>query len=242
MKNIIDIHNHILYGVDDGANSLSKSLKMLDLEYQQGVRDVIMTPHYVWGECMPKEDRVKRHFDEIKKEIEKSHPDMNLYLGCEILAFEDIAEYLLEDRIRTMANSNYVLVEFNPTSTFSQMERNIRDILNAGFMPIIAHCERYAALRKRFGRIRKDLIMYLVEMGCYLQVNVESVLNKNRKFVDELIKMEVLHFIASDAHSINHRGVHWDKCVESLKKKYPEYILNIILNENPKKILKNKYI
>lgn len=242
MNKIIDIHNHILYGVDDGSNSLKKSIEMLKREWEQGVREVIFTPHYNWGECMPEEDRVNRHFETLKEEIKKIHPEMKLHLGCEIMAFEDVAEYLMEGRVRSMVNGRYVLVEFYPTDNIRYMERILRDILNAGYTPILAHCERYAALRKRFKRVNKEYIKYLVEMGCYLQVNADSVLNKNFKFVDTLIKMEVLHFIASDAHSINRRGVHWDECVKVLEKKYPKHILDIILYLNPKRVIDNKYI
>lgn len=242
MVDITDIHSHILFQVDDGAPSLKTSLDILEKEYKQGVRNVICTPHYHAGECMPKHDLIKENFSVLKGEADKKFPNLKLYLGNEIMACNDMADMLLSGELFTLADTNYVLVEFYPTVVFSQMEKYIGSLLNNGYIPIIAHCERYKCLRNTLRGINDRNISHLIEMGIYLQVNVTSVFGNEHKFVSKLIEKDYLHLVASDAHSLGRRGVYWEECVDYLEKKYNEEYLNWLLVQNPAKVLKGEYI
>lgn len=242
MTNITDLHNHILYGVDDGAASLESSMEIIKREYEQGVRNIIFTPHFHIGECMPEQEKVESHFDKLKKEVEKVYPDMALFLGNEIMACNDMVSMLEEGKLRTLAGSRYVLVEFYPTVRAAEMEKYLRDLLNGGYIPIIAHCERYSCLRKKIGILNKEMMKHFIEMGVFLQVNASSVFGRDKKFVSKLIQENMLYFIGTDAHSTGRRGVFWEECIEQLQKKCSQGYIRWLLEENPKKVIDDKYM
>lgn len=242
MKGFTDIHSHILYKVDDGARSIENSVEILKKEYEQGVENVILTPHFHAGECMPGTDRVREHYENIKLEAKKLIPEMKIYLGNEIMACNDMVEMLEQKKLFTLADSRYVLVEFYPSVQYSEIEKTMSNLLNGGYIPIIAHCERYKCLRNVFKVINVNYIGHLVEMGAYMQVNSSSVFGRDHKFVEKLADYDFVHFIASDVHNLSTRGVHWDKCIKYLKKKYNKKYIEWLLIENPQKVLAGEYI
>ena len=242
MTGITDIHNHILYQVDDGSDTIETSIKLLQKEYEQGVRNVILTPHFHEGECESDVKKSKRHFEQLKKETGSRFPEMQLYLGNEVMACNDIVQLLNEEKIFTLAGSNYVLVEFYPTVRYAVLERHVSKILNGGYTPIIAHCERYDCLRSRLKVIHEKNIRHLISMGAYMQVNASSVFGRDRRFVSKLIENDFLHLVASDAHSLKYRGVFWEECIKYLEKKYNNEYIEWLLVKNPAKILNGEYI
>jgi protein-tyrosine phosphatase len=242
MRGITDIHSHIMFQVDDGADSVETSIELLEQEYKQGVTRVILTPHYIASHNPVKASFIKERFEQLKDVINEKIPEMKLYLGNEILWCSDAVELLDNGSIFTLADSRYVLVEFYPSVQYSAMERAINLFLNGGYIPIIAHCERYSCLRTTFKVINYNNISHLVEMGAYMQVNVTSVFGRDSKFVSKLIDNDFLHFVASDAHNKITRGIHWNQCIEYLKKKYNEQYIDWLLVENPDKILNGQYI
>lgn len=242
MRGITDIHSHIIFGVDDGARSLDESMEILKQEYAQGVRNVIFTPHFHMGKCTPNPNKIKSNFEKIKSKIKDEEPDMNVYLGNEILACNDMAELLDNGELFTLAQSKYVLVEFETFIDYSSLKKQIGMLLNGGYMPIVAHCERYRCLRKSLNRANVKNIKHLVEMGAYMQVNTTTVFKSDRRFVKTLIDNDILHFIATDTHNLRNRSVYWDKCVRYLEKKYNKDFIKSLLVENPSKILTGEYI
>lgn len=242
MKGITDIHTHIMFRVDDGSDSMEKSLEMLRQEYNQGVTNVILTPHYHVGGCVPDREIVKNRYMELKEKVHTLIPEMNIYLGNEIMACNDMVEMLDAKKVFTLAESSYVLVEFYPGVQYSAMEKFLSTLLNGGYMPVVAHCERYKCLRSSLKVINYKNMEHLIEMGVYMQVNVTSVFGNDHKFIGKLIQNDFLHLVASDAHSLGVRGIYWDKCIKYLSKKYDEEYIESILVTNPKKILENQYI
>ncbi|MCR5704592.1 MAG: hypothetical protein K6G85_08205 [Eubacterium sp.] len=242
MVNLTDLHNHILYGVDDGSDSLETSLEIIKQEYEQGVRNIILTPHFHIGECMPKQEKMQEHFEVLQKAVKKQYPDMKLYLGNEVMACNDMPDLLEEGRILSLAGSRYVLVEFYPTVREKEMERYLMDLISGGYIPIIAHCERYQCLRKKIGVINREQILHLIEMGVYFQVNATSLLGREKKFVLKMMKENFLYFIATDAHSTGRRGVYWDECLKVLEKKFTPGYLQWLLVDNPQKVIEDKYL
>ncbi|MFQ9516156.1 MAG: CpsB/CapC family capsule biosynthesis tyrosine phosphatase [Eubacterium sp.] len=242
MKGITDIHSHIMFQVDDGARTIQESIEMLKAEYEQGVRAVVLTPHYHAGKYMPKTEVIEKRFEQLQTEIRDIIPEMKLYLGNEIMSFGDMVDMLQQGYIRSLAESSYVLVEFYPFIDYSIMEKSLNLLLLGGYIPIVAHCERYKCLRAVFKGIHWKNINHLVEMGAYMQVNVTSVFGKDSKFVSRLIDNDFLHFVASDAHNLGRRGIYWDECVKYLKKKYNTKYIEWLLVENPNRVIAGEYI
>ena len=238
MIGIIDIHNHILYKVDDGARNIEESVKLIDEEYNQGVRKIIFTPHYWTGVYQNDLERLKRRYNEIMPIVKEKYSDLECYLGNEILYTEDVVELVQKNKVLTMAESDYILVEFLPGVDYNVLETRIKKILVSGYKPIIAHCERYKCLFNNIMRIK-----HLSDMGAYIQTNADSVYTfKYRGFVKKLIDNDCLHFIATDAHDLKSRAVNMDKCVKQLQKKYSDEYINWLLVENPQKVIDNQLI
>lgn len=242
MKGITDIHSHILFQVDDGSDSIETSVEILKREYRQGAVNVILTPHFHIGECMPENSLIQEHFEKLQDIVKKEIPEINLFLGNEIMACNDMVRLLDEGRLNTLAGTRFVLVEFYPTVQYEVMVKHISNLLNGGYIPIIAHCERYGCLHASFKKINAKNISHLIEMGAYMQVNAVSVFERESRFVEKLIDNDYLHFIATDAHSLGHRSVYWDKCINHLRKKYNEDYLRWLLIDNPQKVLAGQYL
>lgn len=242
MIGFTDIHNHILFKVDDGADSIEKSIEMIKEEYKQGARSLILTPHYDEESFNLSVDRWNRHFNELKEAVKDIFPDMKLYLGNEVLLCTDMVEKLNAGKILTLAGTRYVLIEFYPMEDYTTIERALSQLVNGGYIPIIAHCERYRAFRKKIGVINKANLDHVVDMGCYLQVNATSVYREDKKFVKKLVENEMLHLIGTDAHSLGKRGIHWKTCIDYLTSEYDERFVEWLIVRNPGMIISGEYI
>lgn len=242
MIKLTDIHNHILFGVDDGAKTVDQSLEMIREEYIQGVRTFVFTPHYDEESCKPPKELLLKNFNELKVRCLEELPDVEVYLGSEVLRCNDMVEKLNNGTIMTMAGSRYVLVEYFPSDSQSLIEMNVSALINGGYTPILAHVERYKAFRKKFVGIDKTFIRHLLEMGCLIQVNASTVYRQDKDFVKKLIKNDFLHLIGTDAHAISTRGIHWKKCVDLLQSKYSKDYVDWLLVRNPKKIILDEFI
>lgn len=171
MKGLYDIHCHILPGVDDGARNMEESLWMLNKEYQEGVRHVILTPHFRYDMFEPHMNIVTRQFMQLRRAaMNIGDEGMRLYLGCELHSSMDMVECLKKGRRLTLAGSRYVLVEFSNGDEKNYIEERVRSLLMNGFIPIIAHVERYKATRNDIGFLTE-----LKDMGAHIQVNADTI-------------------------------------------------------------------
>ena len=238
MNDLFDIHCHILPCVDDGAKSMEMALQLLRMEWQDGVRTVILTPHYRLGMFETSMERIWDAYDELLYRARGI--GMDLHLGCEFHANMDMADTLEARERPTMAGSNYVLCEFSESSDLAFIQERGYHLISRGFIPIFAHIERYTKLTEDF-----DMIAELVDMGCRMQVNAGSILGKDgaatKKFCRKLIKEDLLHFIGSDAHDVKTRIPLIGSCSEYLKKKAGRVYTGKILRDNPSMILTEKY-
>ena len=168
---LIDIHTHILYGVDDGAKDINDSMGLLDEEREQGVDQVILTPHYGPKFGHPDTEVLRKKFEAIREKAYKYYPEIQLYLGSELYYQQGTVSDLKQGKALTMNGTRYVLVEFATSDAYSHIYRAVQDFVYAGYIPILAHVERYKAV---FGHV--DKIVELVETGAYIQINAESLI------------------------------------------------------------------
>ena len=152
----------------------------------------------------------------------------------------DVAERLSIGKAATMAGSKYVLLEFNPMDEWDYIRHGADDMLSQGYFPIIAHVERYANVMK------DDRAKELKQKGCYLQINAASVLGElgwgTKKNCKDMLKNNLVSFIASDAHEDKKRTPRLDKCVKYISKKYGEEMAEKIFATNPMKVIKDQII
>ncbi len=236
MTGYFDIHCHILPGVDDGAKSLEMSMSMLEQEYRDGVRGIILTPHYRETMFEAPGSVIREQYERLKKEAAKVYPDLDLYLGCEFHSNMDLAELVEREERFRMAESDFLLLEFSGRHSSSDIRERTYETLNCGLTPIIAHVERYEPV---LGNL--DFAEELIHMGARLQVNADSVIGLDgrqvKKFCKKLMKYDMISFIGSDAHDLNERASHMGECVRYLEKKMGPAYAEEILIRNPMEII-----
>lgn len=236
-----DIHSHILPGVDDGAETIEESLSMLEIAYKEGTRNIVLTPHYIRGKNNYTKQELDDRLKEVQAEAEEWYPDLNLYLGNEVLYEDGIVDDLKNGLIQTMNGTKYVLVEFNIRISYNELYQAVRKIANARFRPIIAHVERYRCLFKHIERIDE-----LVGLEVTLQMNISSIyggfLDENARWCKQLVKEGYISFFGTDAHDLNDRAPYINDYIGWIRKKCGEDVLQQIFVENPKRMIENQYI
>ena len=228
-----DVHTHIVPGVDDGSDSLEESLEMISQMREQGVLNIVATPHYPDG----KTEKIKDAFDMLKKSVEDKYPDMKLYLGNELLNGPGVIEALKNKTALTIADTKYILVEFLPGDSERKIYNALREYILAGYIPIVAHVERYEALHKNY-----DFLDEIINLGAYIQINTESLVgglfDRRAAYCRKLLENGYVHFLGSDCHGAERRKPLMKGAIEKLK---PEFVnsklAEKILFENPTKML-----
>ncbi|MGN0351058.1 MAG: CpsB/CapC family capsule biosynthesis tyrosine phosphatase [Roseburia sp.] len=232
---MVDIHNHSLFGVDDGAETIETSIAMLQTAYQQGVDTVILTPHYRHGMFAYPTAVIKENYRQLSDKAEQI--GVKIYLGCEYHVNSRIIEYLQNGRCLSLAGGNYVLTEYDYESEYSEIYNQSKHLLMAGYIPVIAHVERYQCIQKKPG-----LCQELSEVGAWIQINAGSVLGKDgrneARCCKKLLQHEWVDVIASDAHGTNKRPNYLRECRSYVEKKCGTDLAGILFEENPRRILK----
>lgn len=197
---MIDVHCHILHGIDDGPATIEDSIQLCRKLYENGIRGVIATPHFISGDQFDAEPvEIREKLALLKNELEKQDIKLDIYPGMEVFAAHDIVKNLKTGRIVTLNDTKYVLIEFS----LNVMPKYAMDLLFSiqleGYMPIIAHPERYSAEFNKSG-----LLEQMVERGILLQVNTGSIMGKHGSRIEKaaagLIRCGLVHIISSDSH------------------------------------------
>ena len=216
---MIDIHNHILYGVDDGSKDLDMSLAMLKEEMEQGVTRVYLTPHQ--NQQTLTGPLLKERYQSFLLELKEKGIDMDIRLGAEIYYYPGLKQDLLSGKALTMDESKYVLVEFS-TRTETNVSEIVYELVMAGFTPIIAHIERYPYLKK-------EDYFDIKEAGGLIQINSSSFSHfSSRGLIKYLLKNDLVDYVATDAHDNSKRKVDFSFVHSYIKKKYPDLYTKLI--------------
>lgn len=238
MRNIVDIHMHILPRIDDGAITMEESITLLQQSVAQGVGTIIVTPHS-WAIDSRGIDLVHARFSELKQTASEKQIPIDLHLGCEMLVYPDTVneciQKLKDGSYPTMAGSNYVLTEFEPYFSQHDMEFCIEKISSAGYLPIIAHAERHE-------HSTVSGVKALKALGAKIQINAYSIVNEpkahTKETADALLSEELVDFIGSDAHRMGHRPPVIRDGITALEKLYSKEYADKIAIENPSLLLR----
>ncbi len=215
----IDMHSHILPGMDDGSRSIGQTLRMLEIAVSEGITAMIATPHNMPGKGCPPGSVVRRKVEELRRTVEQENIPMEIAAGTEYYYREEVLDILEDGDCVTLGNSDCVLVEFEPMAERTYIRNALRNILGLGYTPVIAHVERYAKLMED-----ASVLYDMRKNGILVQVNAMSVTGDNgrqaKKDVRGLLKKGLVDFVATDAHSDGRRAPFMEKCAETLYKKY----------------------
>lgn len=235
---IFDIHCHILPNVDDGAKDGKTTKRMLQRAVEEGIDAIVATPHYSCEMEDEEIEQIRQKFLMIQKWWKEKEPDKELYLGSELYYSEGLIAALERGAALTMNGTRYILVEFPIYLNFQNIKKAVQKLLYAGYIPIIAHVERYERMKKL------EMVSELVDMGALIQVNVSSVIGRNgfkdRFYVMKLIKKHVVHFVGTDAHDTEVRMIRMWACSQYLEKKLGKEKAAQIMEENPRRMLEGE--
>lgn len=241
MQNYIDIHSHILPGVDDGAKDMDETRRMLLIAYEEGIRIIVATPHYMTGNNNKSVQSLMELYEEVNRIAESASEDFHVLLGSELFYSPDLIEDLKNGKALTIDGTRFILVEFLPSASYKEIRDGLNQCIYAGFIPILAHCERYQCLLKN-----PVLVSKLIKLGAYIQVNnssiPRSILDTKARFCHKLIKNEWVHFLGTDSHGAYERIPRAKETVDSIRKKYGEDTVKQLLWDNPMTMLENKHL
>lgn len=233
----IDIHNHTLFGVDDGPQEIAVSEKMLLDAKLQGADAIVLTPHYRRGMFSYPIEDIERNFKELEQIAQTI--GLRLFLGCEYHVNSDLISNIQSGRCKTLAGSDYVLTEYSYQTEYSYMAEQTHRLLSCGYFPVIAHVERYKCLQKK-----PALCAELANMGALIQVNADSVVGlagwKMKQVCKKMLAHRWVDVIASDAHDLTERAGHMAECKTNIEKKYGKDYAELLFVQNPMRILNNR--
>lgn len=240
---MIDIHAHILPGLDDGAGGWEDSLAMAELAVKSGVTVVAATPHCGLSDrdTNGRVEVVEDLLAEFRARLERAGIALTVYGGMEIFGTEATAELLQGGALTTLNGSRYPLIEF-PFERFGRQATRILDeVLSLGYRPVVAHPERY-----QYTQMDPTILNVWADMGCLLQVNRGSLLGRFGSAAEELAwGMAARGFIcavASDAHSPVRRTTWMQDVYDRLSAEFTGQTARLLLEENPARLLLDKEI
>lgn len=224
----VDMHCHILPGLDDGAKDLEESLKMVRIAAESGIREMIVTPHYKNGRHNASAKTILSRIETVKQYAMEHGFLVSLYQGNEIFYYNGLRDALVQNEVLTLNETNRVLIEFSPLEQYIYIRNALEEIVSAGYVPILAHVERYQCIVKNV-----ENAIELTRLGVELQINASSVIGKlgreTQKFIFKLLEKRLVTYVSSDAHDSKKRTPDMTKCYKKLKRKLdPQYLDSIM--------------
>ncbi|MDQ0154201.1 tyrosine-protein phosphatase [Robertmurraya andreesenii] len=217
---MIDIHSHILSGIDDGAKELDDSLDLARMAVQEGIHTIIATPHHKNGRYENAKPVILQRVKELNQVLEQENIPLTVLPGQEPRIYGDIIPDYENGEILTLNDGDqYLFIELPSNHVPRYTEQLLFDIQMKGLTPIIVHPERNQELMEQ-----PDTLYQLVKKGALTQITAASVagfFGKNiKKFSLQLIDANLTHFVSSDAHNISSRSFKMVEALDVIEKKY----------------------
>lgn len=240
---MIDIHCHILPGVDDGSGNLNDSIEMAQMAAASGIQSVVATPHCnipdvyqnQWG------PNLQELLCRLQNEILARNIPITLFAGQEVFLASDFLKLMKEGKLISINHSRYFLVELNAYENATIALRKLQQIVAEGYVPIVAHPERY-----RFVQAQADMVYCMKELGCLIQINKGSLKGRfghgAKKCAFDILRNHDADFVASDGHSQYSRTPYLEDAYEIICEHFSADYADFLLKDNPKKVLQNEKI
>lgn len=229
---LCDIHTHVLPGVDDGAPTMEYALQMLENAAASDVELLVVTPHCnsPFGDGNYLEQSLQERFLQLQQAAEEI--PVRLALGAEVHVNDRLLTYLEQGKLPTINGSRYLLTEFSPSTEPEDFQPVLQGILELGYVPLVAHPERYEAVCKT-----PQIVLPWLDMGCHIQLTGGSVLGEFGRSVQKtavsLLRNDLVACVASDAHGVNYRSNFLLDIYDHLRVQYSKQYAQSLLYENP---------
>ena len=240
---ITDLHSHILYCIDDGADTIEESVQMLRMAEMQGVRNLFCTSHH-WQSMS---EDYEQNFTILKERVKSEGININLYMGMEILCendryFPETLRDIKNGTVKTLNNTDYVLIEMSPFMDAEEIYECVNTVFEqTGKNAVLAHIERCRVLDGE-----DKIIAQLKELGCLFQINAYSLVKEKhdsiRNFARKLLAEKLVDFIGSDAHRVNHRPPELTSGVEYIYETCEKDYADAVCFKNAERLIINERI
>ena len=238
----IDIHCHIIPGLDDGAADLNESLEMLKIAWAQGFDTFIATPHYSLHYQNLCPELIREQCSLLEEKARSAVcPEIRIYPGQEICYEDDTMKKLEQGRLLTLADSSYVLTEFPYHILFAELYRSLQRLRLEGYIPILAHAERYRSIREN-----EESLEELTEAGVLIQLNYESLerswADRSQRWCRKQLKDGRVHFLGTDMHNTGGRRPETEKAVKWMQKELGGRYREAVLRGNVQELLRGNEV
>ena len=240
---MIDIHAHILPGIDDGAEDMYDTLEMARMAADSGVDKIIATPHCnipgMYGNYFGREyiDR----YESVVRAVRKEKIPIEILPGMEVFSTEDLPELIVNHKIMPLNQSRYILMEFAFDEDPEFADSILKRVEEVGARPVIAHAERYEFIQDYL-----QIAYRWFRKGYVIQANKGSFLGRfgggPKRAADSLLRHNLISVIASDAHSPLQRTPYMMDVYEELSREYSENHLDVLFQYNPARLCDNREI
>lgn len=235
---MLDMHSHILFGVDDGPKTMEQSIEMLKQAEREGITEIIATSHV----CHPQYDvhatDVLRQVPKLQQAIDALGIQLKIYTGHEVRITDNLLEKLAKKEVLPLANSKYLLLELPSSNVPNYTKHMIVLLKSQGITPILAHPERNKAIAEKPARLER-----LIREGAVAQITAGSLAGHFGKSVQklslDLVKANLVHTFGSDVHNLSTRPFLYDEGLNFLEKKKQLDAVDVLL-ENNARIIENK--
>ncbi|QUG40584.1 capsular biosynthesis protein [Psychrobacillus sp. INOP01] len=237
---MIDIHSHILYGLDDGPSQLEETIQMFEQALKEGITEIVSTSHAFHPQFNASAAIVTEQIELLKQTIEERQMPLKLHIGHEVRLKDNLVELLQENKIHTLAASKYLLLELPSSGIPNYTVDIIHQLLSEDILPIIAHPERNKAIADKPARLEK-----LINHGAVAQITAGSLAGHFGRGIQklslELVDANLVHIYGSDVHNLKKRPFKFDAGLRYLEKHKRLDAVDIFL-ENNARIVGNQEI
>lgn len=240
---MIDIHAHILPGMDDGAEDLRDTMEMARMAVESGISVMVATPHCnipgVYDNYF--DQKFKENYHRVCNALEAENLPLQLLLGMEVFATPDLPHLLEEGKLLPINGGRYLLVEFPFEEDLDYVEEILEAVLDAGLLPVIAHAERYECIQDNIFALEKWR-----DRGVMIQVNKGSLIGRFGKYshraAHAMMRRNMVDVIASDCHRPYHRTPEMTEVYRSLERQYSRDYLEKVFHDNPAMICRSQEV
>ena len=229
---LCDLHTHVLPGVDDGAESMEYALQMLRNAVASDVEVLAVTPHCNGTDRDGWTSPAQLQTGFLRLQKAAAEIPIQLVPGAEIRITEELPALVKTRSLPTLGGGSYLLAEFSPAHRIEEFAPALQQLLDGGYVPLIAHPERHPEICRQ-----PAAVMDWLDMGCHLQLTGDSILGRFGRTVQQtarfLLERELVACVASDAHGVNHRSNFLLDVYDHLSLRYSKQYAGCLMYENP---------
>lgn len=238
---MIDLHCHILPGVDDGAKNIEDSISMAKVAVNEGITHILATPHHKNRNWFNEKKKVLANVKQLQDELDRNRIPLTIFPGQEVRIYGEIQKDIEADEILFIdEQQQYLLIEFPTPNIPTYTERLFYELETKGITPIIVHPERNREILEDPNRLKA-----LVEKGALAQLTAASYTGgfgrQIQKMSEQMVEANLVHFIASDAHNVGNRSFHMKEAYEKLGKELGKDYVDIF-NQRTKELVNGEIV